>query len=258
MKLLSNLLKSGYINRKNENKRVIDSNKLVALKLEELAKAEKREFIEGLNAEETELLECEEGPNLPESPEAILKEARALAEEVLEKAKEEAEVIKSQSFSQGKQQGYEAGYHEGTAKINIMKEQLKEKEKKLEQDYNRQLEQIEPLLVDTIIRVFEETFFIQFSDKKDLLLHLVQSAVGKIENSKEFIIKVSREDFHQMRDKKEILMDKVSKAASIEVIEDLTLSKNQCMIETDGGIFDCGLDTQLEGLIKDLRILASM
>ena len=43
---------------------------------------------------------------------------------------------------------------------------------------------------------------------------------------------------------------------SLEIIADMTLSKNDCMIETEGGIFDCGLGTQLQELGKQLKLLS--
>ena len=41
-----------------------------------------------------------------------------------------------------------------------------------------------------------------------------------------------------------------------EVIEDATLKPNDCLIESDGGIWDCGLGTQMDLLEKQLRILS--
>ena len=42
----------------------------------------------------------------------------------------------------------------------------------------------------------------------------------------------------------------------MEIIEDMTLKKNECMVETDGGIYDCSLDGQLEALRKELLLLS--
>ena len=44
---------------------------------------------------------------------------------------------------------------------------------------------------------------------------------------------------------------------SLEIISDLSLEGNQCIIETDTGIFDCSMDVQLKNLIKDLKSLSS-
>ena len=35
------------------------------------------------------------------------------------------------------------------------------------------------------------------------------------------------------------------------------LDIGDCLIETDSRIFDCGVDTQLTGIIEDIRILAA-
>ena len=56
--------------------------------------------------------------------------------------------------------------------------------------------------------------------------------------------------------KKQMLAGVVSENTSVDVVEDLTLSKNDCMIETENGIFDCGLGTQLSELKKRLMLLS--
>ena len=55
---------------------------------------------------------------------------------------------------------------------------------------------------------------------------------------------------------KKALLTGVAHAANVEIIEDMTLSEGECLIETGGGIFDCGLGTQLAGLKKELKLLS--
>ena len=43
---------------------------------------------------------------------------------------------------------------------------------------------------------------------------------------------------------------------NVELLEDVTLGKNECMIETGNGVFDCSLGTQLEALNEELRLLS--
>ena len=43
-------------------------------------------------------------------------------------------------------------------------------------------------------------------------------------------------------------------SSAVDIIEDLTLAKGECFIEADGGIFDCGLGTQLKELRKKLKV----
>jgi flagellar assembly protein FliH len=115
---------------------------------------------------------------------------------------------------------------------------------------------MEPLLVDTITTVVQTVFKIKFEDNRNMIIHLVKNALGRIESSKNFIVKVSKTDFPHVMKYREVLEKTVVKAASIDIIEDVTLTKSQCLIETDGGVFDCSLDVQLDSLIKTLKILS--
>lgn len=68
---------------------------------------------------------------------------------------------------------------------------------------------------------------------------------------------VSKDDYSYVNTQKKMLAETtVGSRGVVEVIEDITLHKNECMIETDGGIFDCGVGTQLEELTKRLKLLS--
>ena len=51
-------------------------------------------------------------------------------------------------------------------------------------------------------------------------------------------------------------MNSISKQVTVELIEDATLKENECVIETNSGIFDCSIGVQLEELTKKLRLLS--
>ena len=44
--------------------------------------------------------------------------------------------------------------------------------------------------------------------------------------------------------------------ATMELIDDPLLNEGECMVETDGGIFDCSLGVELSELSRKLRLLA--
>ena len=47
----------------------------------------------------------------------------------------------------------------------------------------------------------------------------------------------------------------VGQKVSIEFVHDAKMQDDQCKIETSFGVFDCGIDTQLENLLKDIKSL---
>ena len=45
-------------------------------------------------------------------------------------------------------------------------------------------------------------------------------------------------------------------SGSVEIVSDAALARAQCMIETEGGVYDCSLDTELAELKRRLMLLA--
>lgn len=266
---MDNLVKFNCVVRE-EHTRIIDSDELVAEKIKELADVSNYvegedyddEFSENLSKDKVErlLVDREEAllNEANEQAERILNDAKAEASLIIEKARKEGESMKIQSYAKGEKNGYEDGFEKGLSQVEDQKKSLALRKDELEQQYQKQLNEMEPVVVDALIGIFESAFSIQFSEKRDFIMHMLQSALSKIENSKEYLLRVSREDYPVLQEQKEKIRQELPKSATVEVVEDLTLSKNQCLIETDGGLFDCSLDTQLDSLIRDLRMLSSM
>ena len=50
----------------------------------------------------------------------------------------------------------------------------------------------------------------------------------------------------------------MSKEINLDIVADTTMKKNECIIETHAGVFDCSLDIELNNLIKDIKLLSCM
>lgn len=282
----SNLLKGFFINN-NDNasneKYIIDTNELARKRLELVAEALKKQekksgadgFVEGLNAERVELLltdeESEEFSLLkaqvkePEElvmdakaeAEAIIANATARAESILADAKVKAQQSLIQSVEDGKKQGYKEGREAAIAEVARMEEALKDKEAQLDVQYQMQMDVMEPELVEVITGIYEHIFHVELRSYREILTHLISTTMRKIDGTRNFIIHVSKEDYPFVSmQKKQLAAGVASSSSNVEVVEDMTLSRNQCMIETEGGIFDCGLGTQMHELRQRLQLLS--
>jgi flagellar assembly protein FliH len=69
---------------------------------------------------------------------------------------------------------------------------------------------------------------------------------------------VSKEDYPFLIENQGKIYLASPKDINLNIVEDSDLAKNQCIIETDGGVFDCSLDIQLEQLIKEIKLLSCM
>ncbi len=279
----SNLFKCRYTNLKQEDKRVIDTNELVAKRIEELTvklqQPDEQGFVMGLNApvlEVDELLQDTNGADASvsnvlktsEDAEAIRAKAREEAEELLQEAKAEAERLLTEAkatalaerervLADAKQQGYTEGMLKLQKETEHLQREYQEKERQLEMEYQQYFNELEPQFVDTITSIYEHIFHVELRSYREVLTYLISTTMRKIEGNRNFIIHVSKDDYpYVSMQKKQIAVGATASNSSVEVVEDLTLAKNECLIETEGGIFDCGLGTQLAELGQKLRILS--
>ena len=285
--MYNNLLKSGNV-VKNEETRVIDSNSKIAERLkyltEILGAAESEDgfyegFTEGLNAVAVEQLlgdeaESYESQGMPDSPisdtqaqnlmteeaqstaESILSAAREEADRIVAEANAQADAIREEARAGGHGEGYKAGYDEGLQIAEQAKEELRLKEEELEASYNQKLEELEPVFVEKLTGIYEHVFNVDLSDRKDLIMYLLANTIRNIEGGKTFLVHVSKEDYEYVNDNKDVLSHGLPGSSVLEVIEDISLTKAQCFIEADSGIYDCGLGTELTLLKKELTLLS--
>lgn len=266
---MSNLYKQRYVVNDSNHTRVIDSNELVAEKLEQLAKKagktaqpDAEGFVAGLNMEAVEVVpkdtvSLEEAmEQVSQEAEDILADARQKAEDILADARSLAEGIKSQAKDSGFAQGMQEGSQKAAAELEERRRQMDAEQQMREADYQQKLEELEPRLVDVIAQVFEKVFHVQFDDKKEILIYLIQNTILGIEGTKEFQVRVSTEDFGFLESHRNEITEQTGQAVTIELMADANMKKGQCIIETDSGVFDCGQDVQLDNLMKALRSLS--
>lgn len=185
------------------------------------------------------------------------KEAEREAAKIIADAEERAESIRNTAHQQGKKTGYDEGYAKGLAQMVEKEQKLKEKEKQLEEQYQQKIEELEPQFVNALTGIYEHIFNVELKDYREIVVHLITGTIRKVEGNKDFIVHVSKEDYpYVSMQKKVVQASATAPNSSVEIIEDLTLAKSECMIETGGGIFDCGLGTELKELSSKLKILS--
>lgn len=223
------------------------------------------EFSEGMNVLSVDEVREEEkkkmAEELEEEKNRILEDARNQADEILKEAENSAEDIRNQAFEEGKNQGLEEGRNQGLI-------ELEERRNELEQEYDskfKELEQteesLEPRYAELVAGLVEKLTGVVCKDKKDIIIYLIDNALrGNVINSadktKNITLHISKEDMGTVSAKKDELLKDAGSDISLDIIEDASLSHNQCIMDLDTKIIDCSLDAQLENLKEQLRMLA--
>jgi len=252
-------------------------------------------FTQGINAAEVSDLVRDENGNIigyeqegASSPEQELEAAQAAAapayEELIAQAQAEVEEMKQTAvkeieaarveaseegkkrgyeagFAQGKQEGFDQGHKDGLDSVAEQREQMladmERRAAKIEEEYEKKLKEIEPKFIETLTGIYEHIFHVSLRNSRELIVYLIQNTMRNIEGGNTYLIHVSKEDFpFASMQKRELIKNTNINIDDVELLEDATLGKNECMIETGNGVFDCSLGTQLEALNEELRLLS--
>lgn len=276
----NNLYKRSWVSVKEEETRIIDSNGLVEKRMEDAAakmpapletEAEEGDmpegFAAGLDATALAGLVGEDG-ELPAvikaqpaepvyegpSPEELIAEANEEIAAMKKQAEAEIESERARALEKARKEGKSAGYEEGKEKAQA---ELASEKQRLEKEYEEMVQELEPEFIRHICGIYEHILHVDLNNYRDIVLYLLSECIQKSESGRNFIVHVSKDDYPYVSMQKKQLMDEISlPGATVEIIEDITLKKSECMVETEGGIFDCSLDVQLAALQKELMLLA--
>ena len=287
--MYNNLYKSSLVNQE-QKVRIIESNDLVAKKLESIANSVIHENEDGLNEEiiqdvsasnvasllrdenenqvrnfdVTQTINSKQKPLSKEGVQIannmasdIIARANSEAEKIIREAQVQAEEIKEKAYKAARATGYDEGINAGKEAL-VEKELLlnKQREEMIE-DYRARIDEIEPALVDVLTDIYEHVIQVDFSDRKEVIYHLAKNTLASMETGKTYTLRLSPEDFNFLTmQKRELVKGSGIPVDALEFIEDKTLTQGNAFIETGGGIFDCSVTTHLENLRKTLQVLS--
>lgn len=281
--MFSNLYKAGFVHL-GEDARVIDMNAILEKRLKEEAQRRSREpehelvaaqdgFTEGLNAEKVDVL-LEPDAEAASQQNASIQEQEQLKQKIeearnelaglqaqIEQEKEQAQLeidqMKAKAFEEANEQGYQEGYRKGLDSVQELQKQCEDERLRQEQEYQKKLEEMEPLMVDTLCDVYSHIFKVEAKEHKELVLKLLQDTLLKVDGTGSIIVHVAKEDYAYVQEQKGALLEEAGmQSGSVEIVSDAALARAQCMIETEGGVYDCSLDTELAELKRRLMLLA--
>ncbi len=284
---MSNLFKAGFVSFDNSEKFIIDSNELANKKIEAFQEQEMRrnknvfssedsymegeegEFVPGIDMDQISQLTEDQGmiepyPDPQFDMEAMqaeidlkLQQAQEQADAIIRDAQESAAAIVAKAQEEGRNQGYQDGYQEGVAAAEALKAEIEQQRGELEAEYQQIVDGLEPEMVDVLTQIYEHVFDVELRDDKAIILHLLKSTLSRIEPGNDLIVHVSSDDYDDVIEEKDNLEACItSPSTTMEIIEDPLLKENECMIESDSGIFDCSLGVELSELSRKLKLLS--
>jgi flagellar assembly protein FliH len=294
-RLLSNLIKSGFVAFSQDDTLVIDANKNKIIeqiddtvKKQEMLEQSEEEALAaalirdvGLDSDlnvtgeldvDEELLSFRElsEEEQQQKVDDILAQAKRDAEEIVNKAHEEAEQMRAAAFDeiqtlkqQAKEEGHQEGFSEGSQQASEeyekkkaqLEEQVSQNEMHLQEREEQLVLESSNKMAELLCQLVPKLVGVSIENEKDVLLHLINRAMHNLDDSNRFVIRVSGQDYAELVSRKEEIYGALNPSVKLEIFEDAKLSSLQCQIETDNGLVDVSLDAQLDNLTKSLKLL---
>ncbi|MCS7272895.1 MAG: FliH/SctL family protein [Fimbriimonadales bacterium] len=190
---------------------------------------------------------------------------RAEAQAILTRAIQEAERIREQAYREGYQSGYEAGYADGANEarqhaeatlqrtLENLHAQVAELCRVLRAEYDAYLQRTEQQMVELAIEVARKVVREELRLQPEHVVAVVRETLRRLQGFGRVRIRVHPLDVELVRRHRPLLLQVVDGIEAIEIVEDRRVGQGGCIIETDQGIYDARIDTQLSELERAIR-----
>ena len=267
---MSNLIKYQFVDLKPKDAVVINHNEkgdnfipfgknggisIETIGQQEAEKAMARIKEQEFSGEKETSISEEEFQKSKEEADVLICEAQKEAEQILMDAQSQIQLQLQQAMEDGRNQGYQDGLQQAEQEILRKEKEIDEAARNQQRQLEEYIDGIEKKYVDVLIALLQKLTGVLIENRDDLMLYLIQTTVRDLKPSNKYCIRVSEEDIYQLESQKEQILQEIGEDATLEWIEEKGLEKGQCVIETENQMVDCGFQTQLETLIRDLKML---
>ena len=165
----------------------------------------------------------------------IVAQAKAQVQQMMAQAQTQAEQIKAQA----KTQGFSEGQQQGAAKLS---ELVARSSARVQQIESELVPQISTLATNIARKILGR----ELEFHPEAVVQIVRQALlEKARQRREIFLRVHPEDLELLRESKPELLEILSRTKEIGIREDPEVQRYGVIIETDAGTIDAQLDTQL-------------
>ena len=196
-----------------------------------------------------------------ETPEKILKNARAEAEKIIALAREEAEqmLLNAQDKiaehmrdveEEAKQEGFCKGEDEALNKHRLLLDEAQELKNKAEHDYKMIIDSLEAEIINLVLDISQKVINKTIEEEKGYIVSLIEEGLFGCQSHQNVTIKVSAQDYDFVLE----ALDDIKKAfggMNIELFKDLSLNKGDCILEDEFGTTDNSCNTKFQEIKKE-------
>ncbi|MBR6153298.1 MAG: flagellar assembly protein FliH [Treponema sp.] len=175
----------------------------------------------------------------------VVAKAQAEAEQILKTAHDEEQRIFDKAQKDGFDKGHEEGYQVGNQEAERLVERLHKMIEAVQDKRQDILNQTEGQIVDLVLLMTRKVVKIMSDNQKSVIMANVVQALKKVKGRGDVIIRVNMADVKLTTDHIKDFISQVENIRNISVVEDSSVDRGGCIIETDFGAIDARISSQL-------------
>ncbi|MEM1303731.1 MAG: HrpE/YscL family type III secretion apparatus protein [Planctomycetota bacterium] len=178
---------------------------------------------------------------------AALFQAHVRGQDIIAEAERQAEEIRKLAERE-RQQQREEGYAEGLREGRLeMAERMVDSVSKSVDYFSGLEEQMTEIVMKALRKILGEM------DDKERVLQVVRSALGVARNQTNVTLRVPPSEAEVARSRLDEIMQPYPGIRFLEITAESRLKPGECILETELGVVDAGLETQLAAIENSLR-----
>jgi len=179
---------------------------------------------------------------------AIIEKAKNEAAQIIAEAQAERDKQKSDAQKEGFEQGHNEGYDKGVDEVNRLIERMHKILEAVMQRRDEILQDTESQIVELVILMARKVIKILSENQKNVIMANTLAALKKVRTRGEVTLRVNLEDVKLTTQHVEEFIQHVENVQGINVLEDSSVEKGGCIVETDFGSIDARISSQLTEL----------
>jgi len=157
------------------------------------------------------------------------------------------------TYRKGFEEGMARGREEGSQQIQPAVELLQDWGRVIQSEKQELARRYESDVLELGFSIAEKIIGIEIATRNDAIVGIVRQALRKIVNADEVVLRANPEDLKILAEARETLVGEMGANAPLELRADSSVARGGCMIETESGMLDAQLQSQIERVRTQLR-----
>jgi len=179
---------------------------------------------------------------------SIIEDAKKQAEKIIAEARAQEQEIISKAESEGLKQGREEGFTNGKNEVERLVERMHKIIDSVQDKRQEILDNTEQQIVDLVILMTRKVVKIMSDNQKSVIMANVVQALKKVKGRGDVTLRVNLSDIKLTTEHVQDFIREVENIKNISIVEDSSVEKGGCIVETDFGAVDARIASQLSEL----------